>query len=58
MFVFYTFCAVIFGLGGKYLYQMFANEEIPTRDVEAVILMVEARKNESFDFRLSTIDYR
>ena len=26
--------------------------------VEAQILMVEARKNSSFDFRLSTIDYR
>ena len=26
--------------------------------VEAQILMVEARKKESFDFRLSTIDYR
>ena len=26
--------------------------------VEARILSVEGRKNESFDFRLSTIDYR
>ena len=35
-----------------------ANVDTVILMVEARILSVEGRKNESFDFRLSTIDYR